>query len=102
MDAHPALEEHEDQLADAVGEIAWRALRLPAEERAGYIWLTLQRLRELYALQSGEMEPSEAEELADRLQRWAEETVRMLAIDRDQDLWQSVWGSGRSVSQSFE
>ncbi len=93
MDAHPAIEEHKDQLADAVGEIAWRALRLPAEERAGYIWLTLQRLRELYVLQSGAMEPLEAEELADHLQRWAEETVRMLEIGRDQDLWQSVWGS---------
>ncbi len=99
MDAHHAIEEHEDQLADAVGEIAWRALRLPAEERAGYIWLTLQRLRELYALQSGEMEPLEAEELADRLQRWAEETVRMLESGRDQDLWQSVWGSERLARQ---
>ena len=99
MDAHHAIEEHEDQLADAVGEIAWRAIRLPAEERAGYIWLTLQRLRELYALQSGEMEPLEAEELADRLQRWAEETVRMLESGRDQDLWQSVWGSERPARQ---
>ncbi len=95
MDAHPAIEEHKGQLADAVGEIAWRALWLPAEERAGYIWLTLQRLRELYVLQSGAMEPLEAEELADHLQRWAEETVRMLEIGRDQDLWQSVWGSAR-------
>ncbi len=74
MDAHHAIEEHEDQLADAVGEIAWRAVRLPAEERAGYIWLTLQRLRELYALQSGKMEPLEAKELADRLQKSAEES----------------------------
>jgi hypothetical protein len=90
MDAHHAIEEHEDQLADAVGEIAWRAVRLPAEERAGYIWLTLQRLCELYALQSGEMEPQEAEELADRLQKWTEETVRMLESGRDQGLWQSV------------
>ncbi len=97
MDAYHAIEEHEDQLADAVGEIAWRAVRLPAEERAGYIWLTLQRLRELYALQSGEMEPLEAEQLADRLQKWTEETVRMLESGRDHDLWQSVWGSGRSA-----
>ncbi len=101
MDAHHAIEEHEDQLADAVGEIAWRAIRLPSEERAGYIWLTLQRLRELYALQSGEMEPLEAEELADRLQKWTEETVRMLEIGRDHDLWQSVWGSAPPVSQSL-
>jgi hypothetical protein len=97
MDAHPVIEEHKDQLVDAVGEIAWQALGLPAEERAGYIWLTLQRLRELYALQSGEMEPLEAEKLADRLQKWTEETVRMLEIGRDQDLWQSVWGSERSA-----
>ena len=83
-----------------MGEIAWRAVRLPAEERAGYIWLTLQRLRELYALQSGEMEPQEAEELADRLQKWTEETVRMLESGRDQGLWQSVWGSGQPASQS--
>ncbi len=69
MDAHPVVEEHEDQLADAVGKSLGGAVRLPAEERAGYIWLTLQRVRELYALQSGEVRPSEAEELADRLQK---------------------------------
>jgi hypothetical protein len=32
------------------------------------------------------MEPREAEELADRLQKWTEETARMLEIGRDQDL----------------
>ncbi len=95
MDAHHALEEHKDRLAGLVGEIAWRAHRLPAEERAGYIWLTLQRVREMYALRYGEMEPREAEELADHLQRWTEETVRMLEIGRDKGLWQAIWGSER-------
>jgi plasmid stabilization system protein ParE len=56
---------------------------MPAEERAGYIWLTLQRVRELYALEHGEMEPDEAKEFADHLQTWTEATVEMLEIGRD-------------------
>jgi hypothetical protein len=80
MDAHHAIEEHKDRLASLVAAIAWRAVQLPAEERAGYIWLTLQRVREMYTPQSGGMEPREAEELADHLQKWTEETVRMLVV----------------------
>ncbi len=95
MDAHYAIEEYKDRLAGVVGDIAWRAVQLPAEERAGYIWLTLQRIRELYVLEYGEMEPRDAEEFADHLQRWTEETVRMLEIGRDHDLWQAIWGSER-------
>ena len=100
MDAHHAIEEHKDRLAGVVGAIAWRSVQLPAEERAGYIWLTLQRVREMYTLQCGEMEPREAEELADHLQKWIEETVQMLENGRDLDLWRSVWGSDQSASRS--
>jgi phenylpropionate dioxygenase-like ring-hydroxylating dioxygenase large terminal subunit len=97
MGDHHALEEHKDQLVGAVGEVAWRAVRLPVKERAGYIWLTLQRVRELYALQAGEMEPHEAEEFADHLQRWTEETIQMLEIGYDPGLWEAIWGSEQTA-----
>ena len=91
------LEEHKDRLIGAVGDIAWRALRLPTEERAGHIWLTLQRVREIHALEHGEMEPGEAEEFADHLQKWTEESVQMLEIGRDHGLWDAIWGSEPSI-----
>ncbi len=74
MDAHPVVEEHEDQLADAVGGNRLAGSSAPSSGTSRDIWLTLQRLRELYALQSGKMEPLEAKELADRLQKSAEES----------------------------
>jgi hypothetical protein len=92
------LERHKDRLVDVVGDIAWQVLRLPAEERAGHIWLTLQRVREIYALEHGEMEPVEAKEFADHLHKWTEETVQMLEIGRDRGLWDSIWGSEASIS----
>jgi hypothetical protein len=73
---------------------------MPAEERAGYIWLTLQRVRELYALEHGEMEPDEAKEFADHLQTWTEATVEMLEIGRDHGLWDAIWGSDPSNQPS--
>jgi hypothetical protein len=91
------LEGHKDRLVSFVSDIAWRALRLPAEERAGYIWLALQRARELYAMERGEMEPREAEVLADHLQTWTEETVQMLEIGRDPGLWDAIWRSEPSI-----
>ena len=95
------LEEHKDRLIGAVGDIAWRALRLPTEERAGHIWLTLQRVREIHALEHGEMEPGEAEEFADHLQKWTEESVQMLEIGRDHGLWDAIWGSEPSISSTL-
>jgi hypothetical protein len=95
------LEGHKDRLVGVVGDIAWRALRLPAEERAGHIWLTLRQVREIYALEHGEMEPGEAEELADHLQKWTEETVQMLEFGRDRGLWDAIWGSEPSISADF-
>jgi deoxyinosine 3'endonuclease (endonuclease V) len=90
---HYALEECKDRLADVVGDTAWQAVLLPREERAGYVWLTLQSAHEMYASKYGKMEPHEAEELADHLQKWTEATVYMLEISRDKELWRALWGS---------
>jgi hypothetical protein len=47
----------------------------------------------MYASKYGKMEPHEAEELADHLQKWTEATVYMLEISRDKELWRALWGS---------
>jgi hypothetical protein len=47
------------------------------------------------------MKPSEAEEFADHLQKWTEETVQMLEFGRDRGLWDAIWGSEPSPSASF-
>ena len=87
-----ALEQHKDRLGEMVGHIAWRVARLPQEERAGYIWLGLHRGCEMYAEQYGDLELEDAEQLADHLQKWTEETVEMLTRGRDAALWQAIWG----------
>ena len=58
-----------------------------------YIWLALRGARDMYALKKGALAPGEDEELADHLQKWTEETVRMLERGRDEGLWQAIWGN---------
>jgi hypothetical protein len=84
------IEDHKDRFSDIVGDIAWRAARMPAEERAGYIWLTLKRVREMYAAVEGPLAPDEDTELAEHLQKWTEETVRMLAGTLREEIWQAL------------
>ena len=86
------LEDHKQQLGEMVGHLAWDALRMPAPERAGHIWLLLKRVLDLYAIRANAPALADDEVFAGHLQKWTEETVRMLEIGRDPGLWASIWG----------
>jgi hypothetical protein len=91
------LEDHKNRLSGMVGNIAWRVARMPHEERTGYIWLGLQRGCEMYAHEHGDIESDDAEQLADHLQKWTEETVEMLLRGRDEGLWVALWGTAAAA-----
>jgi hypothetical protein len=51
----------------------------------------------MYAHEHGDIESDDAEQLADHLQKWTEETVEMLLRGRDEGLWDALWGTAAAA-----
>lgn len=75
--ARPATTQR-DHFAPIIADVASRAVRMPAAEREAYIALSLALFPTMYEAKFGVPAPEVDARLADHLQKWTGEAVRVL------------------------